>query len=405
MFVDTVEIEVEGGTGGSGADAFRRESGTPRGGPSGGDGGDGGDVVLVCDPQLSTLLDFRYRSEYRAPRGAHGEGSNRTGRQGEDVELRVPPGTIVKDLESEEVLGELLSEGDRLIAARGGRGGRGNARFATATRQAPRHWEPGEEGERRRIELTLKLIADVGLVGEPNAGKSTFLSVVSAARPKVAAYPFTTLTPNLGVVELSDFRSFVIADIPGIIEGAHEGRGLGHQFLRHIERTRTLAFLIPVDDEDAQGTYDRLREELVRYSGELAHRPHCVLLTKSDLRPTGSPLPDLTTAEAWGCFPISSATRAGIEFVLESLWRRVREAESLSEPRPGGGIWTSDEQRATSDEPSATGGEATPPASGQVRTARDEGSTSTPARERTEEGGTHAPGSELDWWERAEEEL
>ena len=246
MFIDSVTIEAEGGRGGSGAEAFRREKGVPRGGPSGGDGGKGGDVAVVVDGGLTTLSDYRYRRHHRAERGRHGEGFNRTGRSGKDLELRVPPGTIVLDGESGKMVGELLSGGERLVIARGGRGGRGNARFASSTRQAPRHWEPGAEGERRLIRLELKLLADVGLVGEPNAGKSTLLARISQARPKVADYPFTTLTPNLGVVELSDFRSFVVADIPGIIEGAHDGKGLGHRFLRHIERTRFLALLVPM---------------------------------------------------------------------------------------------------------------------------------------------------------------
>ncbi|MEX0855997.1 MAG: GTPase ObgE [Gemmatimonadota bacterium] len=326
MFVDRATIRVEGGTGGSGAEAFRRESGVPRGGPSGGDGGHGGSVVLICDPQLSTLLDFRYRAEYQAPRGAHGEGSDRSGKSGEDLEVRVPPGTIVRDADSEALLGELLTEGERLVVATGGRGGRGNARFATATRQAPRYWEPGEEGTSRTIELTLKLIADVGLVGEPNAGKSTFLSSVSSARPKVADYPFTTLTPQLGVVELGGYRSIVIADIPGIIEGAHEGKGLGHRFLQHIERTRTLALLVPVDDPDPQGTYGRLMDELARYSPALAQRPHCVLLTKSDLLGPEEPAPDLEAPEAWGSFIVSSVSRDGLAPVLEALWAQTRRA-------------------------------------------------------------------------------
>ncbi len=325
MFIDQVTVRVEGGVGGSGAEAFRRESGVPRGGPSGGDGGDGGSVLLVVDPQLSTLLDFRYRPENRAERGQHGEGSNRTGRQGEDLTLFVPPGTVVKDAESGEILAELLEDGERFVAAKGGRGGRGNARFATATRQAPTHWEPGAEGEFRTLQLTLKLIADVGLVGEPNAGKSTLLSAVSAARPKVADYPFTTLVPNLGVVQLSGYRSFVIADIPGIIEGAHEGKGLGHQFLRHIERTRTLAIMVPIDDPDPQESYNRLREELARYSPELAERPHCLVLTKADLLGPADGPPEVTAPAAWGTFLISSVSRRGLDETLESLWRRVRE--------------------------------------------------------------------------------
>ncbi len=326
-FIDQVRIQVEGGTGGSGADAFRRETGVPRGGPSGGDGGEGGSVVLRADPQLSTLLDFRYRSRYVAERGQHGEGSNRTGRSGEDLELRVPPGTLVRDAETREVIGELLEEGDRLVVAKGGRGGRGNARFATATNQAPRRWEPGEEGEARELELELKLIADVGLVGEPNAGKSTLLASVTAARPKVASYPFTTLSPNLGVVQLSGFRTFVIADIPGIIEGAHEGKGLGHRFLRHIERTRTLAFLVPVDDPDPEGTYQRLREEVRRYSEELAGRPHCLVLTKSDLLPPDAEPASVDVEGAWDVRTLSAVTGSGVPELLEELWKKVR-AES-----------------------------------------------------------------------------
>lgn len=335
MFIDTVTIKVKGGTGGSGAEAFRREHGVPRGGPSGGDGGDGGDVILVANPQLSTLMDFRYHALYEGGRGVHGEGSNRTGARGDDRVLEAPPGTVIRDAEADQVLGELLEPGDRFTLARGGRGGRGNARFTTATRQAPRHWEPGEEGEERTVELVLKLIADVGLVGEPNAGKSTFLSAVSAARPKVADYPFTTLTPNLGVVELSDFRSFVLADIPGIIEGAHEGKGLGHRFLRHIERTRTLALLVPVDDPDPQGTYDRLRTELRQYSEELAGRPHCVVLTKEDLLGPEAEAPVIESDGAWGTFLVSAVARTGVTPLLEALWRKVKEAGEAGAADPG----------------------------------------------------------------------
>ncbi len=336
-FVDQAVIEVEAGTGGSGAEAFRRESGVPRGGPAGGDGGRGGDVVALADSALTTLLDYSYKRHYKAQRGAHGEGSNRTGRSGTDAELRVPPGTIIRDADSGEFLGELMADGDRLVVARGGRGGRGNARFKTATRQAPRRWEPGEEGESRRLELELKLIADVGLVGEPNAGKSTFLSVVSRARPKVADYPFTTVTPNLGVIQLSDFRSFVLADIPGIIEGAHEGKGLGHQFLRHVERTRTLALMVPVDAPDPQAEYDRLRTEIARYSPVLAQVPHCLVLTKADLLPPGEEPPRVDAPDAWQRFLVSSVARGGVEPLLEGLWQRVQLERSLGEVEDGEG--------------------------------------------------------------------
>ncbi len=335
MFIDRVTITVEGGTGGSGAEAFRRESGRPRGGPSGGDGGNGGDVVLVCDSQLGTLLDFRYRFEYRAGRGAHGEGSNRTGRRGEDAELKVPPGTSIADAETGELLGELLAEGQRLVVARGGRGGRGNARFATSTRQAPRHWEPGEEGVRRTIELTLKLIADVGLVGKPNAGKSTLLSVVSAARPKIADYPFTTLEPHLGVLQLSGGRTLVLADIPGIIEGAHEGKGLGLRFLRHIERTRTLAYLIPVTGADPQGEYDLLRGELAEYSHELSGKPHCIVLSKSDLLAEGDDVPEVEAPDAFAIYRVSGVARTGLQELAEGLWRAVRRAIAEEESEGG----------------------------------------------------------------------
>ncbi len=334
MFVDRAVIQVQAGTGGSGAEAFRREKGVPRGGPAGGDGGKGGDVVLVADPQLTTLLDLTRRMNYKAERGQHGEGSNKTGRAGESVEIHVPPGTIAKDAETGEFLGELLGRGQRLVVAHGGRGGRGNARFATSTHQAPRRWEPGEEGEERRIELELKLIADVGLVGQPNAGKSTLLSAISKAHPKVADYPFTTLTPNLGVVQLPDYRSFVVADIPGIIEGAHEGRGLGLQFLRHIERTRTLAFLVPLDAGDLQAEYDQLRTEVEQHSSELAQTPHCLVLTKLDLLPPDAETPSVHAPDAWGVFSISAVARMNLEPLLESLFDRTRsqvEAEGDDE--------------------------------------------------------------------------
>jgi GTP-binding protein len=340
MFIDRAVVEVVAGAGGSGAEAFRRETGVPRGGPAGGDGGKGGDVVLEADAQLSTLLDYSYRRHYKAQRGMHGEGSNRTGKSGEDLVLKVPPGTVVVDSETGDFVAELMQPGDTAVIARGGRGGRGNARFATATNQAPRRWEPGEDGEERRLTLELKLIADVGLVGEPNAGKSTFLSAVTEARPKVADYPFTTLMPNLGVVKLSDFRTFVIADVPGIIEGAHEGKGLGHQFLRHIERTRTLALLVPLDAEDPQAEYEALRVELAAYSSDLAATPHCVVLTKSDLLPPDASPPELSAPEAWGAFVVSSVARKGLDELLEALWERSRAVEAEEKGEDPEEWWT-----------------------------------------------------------------
>lgn len=326
MFIDSVKVEVGGGVGGAGAEAFRREKGVPRGGPSGGDGGWGGDVRLVVDPGLTTLSDYRYRRHHRAQRGMHGQGFNRTGRSGKDLDLRVPPGTIAMDDDTGEVLGELLEADDVLVVARGGRGGRGNARFASSTQQTPRRWEPGGAGEERVIRLELKLLADIGLVGEPNAGKSTLLSRISHARPRIADYPFTTLTPNLGVVELPDYRSFVVADIPGIIEGAHEGKGLGHQFLRHIERTRALAILLPVDHDDPAATLAGLRIELEEYSARLARLPFAVVFSKMDLHPAGDPKPVVHSPDAWGAYHISAVTGDGLSALLEGCWRQLENA-------------------------------------------------------------------------------
>jgi len=326
MFIDSIRIEVRGGSGGSGAEAFRREKGVPRGGPAGGDGGRGGDVRLVVDPGLTTLSDYRYRRHHRAQRGMHGEGFNRTGRSGKDLELRVPPGTIALDDGTGEVLGELLEANEVLLVARGGRGGRGNARFASSTQQTPRRWEPGQAGEERVIRLELKLLADIGLVGEPNAGKSTLLSRISHARPRIADYPFTTLTPNLGVVELPDYRSFVVADIPGIIEGAHEGKGLGHQFLRHIERTRALAILLPVEQEDPAATLAGLRSELKEYSPRLARLPFAVVFSKMDLHPAADPKPVVDAPDAWGAYHISAVTGDGLGALLEGCWRQLEDA-------------------------------------------------------------------------------
>lgn len=339
MFVDQAVIELRAGTGGSGSEAFRRESGVPRGGPAGGDGGRGGDILLEVDPTLSTLLDYSYRRHYKAERGMHGEGKQKTGRSGKHLVLRVPPGTVAYDADTDELLGELLTSGQRLVVAEGGRGGRGNVHFKTPTHQAPRRWEPGGEGEERRVRLELKLIADVGLVGEPNAGKSTFLATVTAARPKVADYPFTTLEPNLGVVELTDYRSFVLADIPGIIEGAHEGKGLGHQFLRHIERTRVLLFMVPVDSPDLAAEFERLRSELARYSDDLEEIPFAVALTKIDLLPPDADLPELHVPGALGVFPISSVSRKGTAELLEAVWQASRAILAQEGDRGGDEEW------------------------------------------------------------------
>ena len=330
MFVDHAIIDVIAGTGGSGADAFRREKGVPRGGPSGGAGGWGGGVIAEADEQLSTLLDFSYRRHYAAEHGKHGAGSNKTGPSGDELVMRVPTGTNIFDADTNELLGEMVTHGQRLVVARGGRGGHGNTHFKTSTHQTPHEWEPGEKGVVRRVRLELKLIADVGLVGEPNAGKSTLLAAVSAARPKVADYPFTTLEPGLGVVGLKGFRSFVMADIPGIIEGAHLGKGLGHQFLRHIERTRVLLVMVPVDAEDPQRVFDQLRAELAAYSAELAERPYWVGLSKIDLLPPEATLPTIVAEDALGVHAFSAVSRRGLDELLESLWESSRVAEARS---------------------------------------------------------------------------
>lgn len=327
-FIDRAVVKVTAGTGGSGACSFARFKYVPKGGPDGGDGGRGGSVYVRGEPNLATLLDYRYRTAWKAERGQHGKGKTKTGASGSDLYLPVPPGTEVRDARSGEFLGEILRVGDEILVARGGREGRGNTRFATSTHQAPREWEPGGEGEEREIELVLKLIADIGLVGEPNAGKSSLLAAISAARPRIADYPFTTLEPNLGVVGLSGHRSFVVADIPGIIEGAHQGRGLGLQFLRHVERTRVLAFLVPVDADGPQQMYDRLRHEVRAYGAALHEKPHVLVLTKRDLLPGDVPLPDLEAPEARDQLTLSSVARLGLDAFCERLWTLVVEARA-----------------------------------------------------------------------------
>ncbi len=323
MFVDQVKIRVQSGDGGAGCRSFRREKYEPRGGPDGGDGGDGGDVVLLVDPSLNTLLDYRYRPEVRAGHGGPGTGKKRAGKRGWNAEIRVPPGTVVKDFETREILADLTEAGARLALVRGGRGGRGNTRFATPTNRAPERTQPGEDGQTKRLELELKLIADAGLVGHPNAGKSTLLSRISAAHPRVADYPFTTLQPCLGIVRSGDFDTFVAADIPGLIEGAHKGRGLGHQFLRHIERTRVLLLLIDASRPAPRGDLQVLREELGHFSPKLLEKPMLVAASKIDLlQPDGrtSLLRELETELAF-----SSVTGEGVPALVSRLGDAVRQ--------------------------------------------------------------------------------
>ncbi len=334
MFIDQVLIEVVAGNGGSGMAAFRRESRVPKGGPSGGDGGRGGSVHVVADAQLWTLLDYTYHPRWVADSGQPGGPTQQSGRSAGDLVLPVPPGTEVRDEATGELLGEVLKPGDAILVAQGGRGGLGNQHFATSTHQAPHHYQPGEDGQQRTIRLTLKLIADVGLVGEPNAGKSTLLAAVTAAHPKIADYPFTTLEPNLGVVQLSDHRTFVMADMPGIIEGAHQGKGLGLKFLRHVERTRVLVCLVPLDAPDLAAAYAMLRSELEHFSPVLAAKPHCVAWTKADLVRDPAALALPATPGAFAQFVLSSVSHRGLDAFLEALWQRLarerREVEAAT---------------------------------------------------------------------------
>ena len=328
MFVDYVEIIIKAGKGGNGAVAFRREKYVPKGGPSGGNGGKGGDIVILADNNLHTLLDFRYQKIYIAENGAQGGTSLKDGKNGQNNIIKVPVGTLVKDAGSGEILFDLDVNGKRIIAAFGGKGGKGNSNFATPTNQAPRFAEDGKPGEEKNIILELKLIADVGLVGFPNAGKSTFISSISAAKPKIADYPFTTLTPNLGIVQYKDFQSFTVADIPGIIEGAHLGKGLGHKFLRHIERTRVLLLLIDITLENLQEQYDTLLQELKKYSKILAEKRKILAFTKADLLSgqDGKGIENKKIINYDGKpFIISSVSRVGLSEVLDELWKNLSE--------------------------------------------------------------------------------
>ena len=346
MFVDEVDIHVEAGHGGRGCLAFRREKFVPRGGPSGGDGGHGGSVFVVASPHTNTLINFRFHPEFSARRGEHGQGSNCTGHDGADLELAVPVGTLVfeKTTDPSEplvLLADLAQAGQRVLVARGGRGGMGNARFATSTNRAPRKVQPGEPGEAKDLRLELKLLADVGLVGFPNAGKSTLISRISAARPKIADYPFTTLTPNLGVVQMSGDRSFVVADVPGLIEGAHRGQGLGHQFLRHLDRTKVLVHVVDVSGASGRNPVEDLetvRRELTLFRPGFAARPQLVAANKMDavdMRNEASRVKDLERrASKLGLpfFRISAVTGAGVPELLEAIWAHLAGRQPDLEP-------------------------------------------------------------------------
>ena len=331
MFVDRITIECIGGDGGNGCLSFRREKYVPRGGPDGGDGGRGGNVIIEARDGVDHLSALAHRKRWCAQRGRHGMGANRHGKRGEDIVLPVPPGTIVYDAEGGFVLKDLVQAGDRLIAARGGKGGYGNAHFKSATNQAPREHTPGEKGEIRRLTLELKVIADVGLVGKPNAGKSTLLSRLSKARPEIAAYPFTTKHPHLGRVTVDWTTSFVMADIPGLIEGAHTGVGLGHEFLRHIERSGILVHLVepaPLDGTDPVANYHAIREELVRYSESLKERPEIVAVTKAELPEAEDVHRRLQEALDREVLLISAVTGAGLDRLLHSILAQLAQAES-----------------------------------------------------------------------------
>jgi GTP-binding protein len=338
MFIDRTKIRIQGGHGGNGVTAFRREKFVPRGGPSGGDGGRGGDVWLEADESLNTLLHLRYNPEHIAERGRHGEGSNCSGREGEDRVVRVPVGTQVYDAESGELVKDFTESGERWLAARGGRGGFGNTHFKSSTNRAPRYHQEGSPGEEHELQLELKLLADVGLVGFPNAGKSTLISTISAAKPKIADYPFTTLEPHLGVVDLGEYRTFVVADIPGLIEGAHMGAGLGDRFLRHVERTKLLLHLVDVSSlsgRDPVSDYETINRELLAYDARLATRPQIVVATKMDaldepLRVES--LKERAAADHRPFYAISSATNQGVRELVNAVSRALDELKDLPEP-------------------------------------------------------------------------
>jgi GTP-binding protein len=331
MFIDEAQIQVKAGDGGHGCISFRREKFIPKGGPDGGDGGRGGSVYFQAVENLDTLLDFAGKHHWKAQKGQPGSGSNKHGASGQDLIIKVPPGTLIYDIELDLLLKDLNEIGLKVCVCRGGRGGRGNKAFATATNQTPRNAEPGKSGQERNIRLELKIIADVGLVGMPNAGKSTLISRCSAARPKIADYPFTTVEPVLGIVELSDFRRFVMADIPGLIEGAHSGAGLGYEFLKHIERTRIIVHILdimPTVGSDPVANYKAIRHELEQYSKALAGKQEVIVANKTDLDPDGKIVKDLRKKLNKEVHPISAVTGSGIKELSELLWQKVRELRS-----------------------------------------------------------------------------
>lgn len=338
-FLDEVDLRVQSGDGGKGIVAWRKEKFVPKGGPSGGDGGDGGSVYVEADENLYTLMDLSHNKNVFAEDGKPGGRREQKGASGDDVVIRVPPGTVVKEKHTEMILGEVVEDGQRICVAEGGRGGHGNAFFKSSTNQAPRHAQPGEDGEERELTFELKLMADVGLVGFPNAGKSTLVSALSAAEPKVADYPFTTVTPQLGMIYVSDFETFVMADIPGIIEDAHEGRGLGLQFLRHIERTSVLLFVIPITSDDLQAEYEQLVHELEAYEAGLMEKPHVIALSKIDvLAPDERELlPDVVAdsfPEHSTILPISAAADVGLDKLKYALFEEVKAVRSSSSSKP-----------------------------------------------------------------------
>ena len=328
-FVDYVTITIRSGNGGKGSVSFRREKYNPHGGPDGGNGGKGASILMEGDAHLYTLLDLRYNRHHFGDHGGAGGSNHKSGKDGEDIIIRVPIGTIARDQDTGELLGEIEEEGEQLIIAEGGRGGKGNSFFKSSTRQTPRFAQPGEEGQERNVALELRLLADVGLVGYPNAGKSTLVSSLSAARPKVANYPFTTLTPSLGVVRVGDYQSFVMADIPGLIEGAHEGKGLGIQFLKHIEKNAILLFVVPVTDESPASSYEVLLNELALYNEHLLKKPRLIALSKTDLIGSDDEVRKIVDEmkgrlpEMLDILPISSVAQKGLDRLRLELWKRL----------------------------------------------------------------------------------